>query len=374
MFKKYFVGLSVAASLVLTGCTFDSGTPAENETLKKNVDGSLIYPTKANGNQGHYQAYAVNTQAEVGQVSYGRTPSSKEIAAWDLDVMPDGTGLPEGSGSVERGDELYEEQCAMCHGEMGTGGKGYPQLVGGIGTLKNQLIDPENGDEAPIRTIGSYWPYASTLFWYIQSAMPFPHPKSLSNDETYAITAYLLSLNEVTIDGEEMDDEYVLNKEKFLKIKLRNEDNFYPKVNGEVGTTEMNKFLNNSEGYGTKTTRCMTNCDENGEVVRIAYELNDFHPAPSTVRDLAPQKDEGEKSQVQKIYEETCAACHDNEVVGAPVLGDKDAWAEVLQKGIEDVYANAINGVNGMPAKGGNHDLSDKTMNEIVDYMISKSK
>jgi cytochrome c len=372
MLKKYFIGLSVAASMVLTGCVSDSAnTPEENVSLKKNVDGALIYPVKNN----MYTSYAVNTQAEVNQVSYGRTPTENEIAAWDLDVMPDGTGLPEGSGSVERGDELYEEQCAMCHGEMGTGGKGYPTLVGGMGTLKNQLIDPENGDEAPIRTIGSYWPYASTLFWYIQSAMPFPHPKSLSNDETYAITAYLLSINEITIDGEEMDDEYVLNKEKFLKIKMPNENGFYPEVNGDVGSKEMSKFLNDSEGYGTKTTRCMTNCGENGEVVPIAYELNDFHPAPSTVRDLPIEKpDEGEKLPGQKAYEETCSACHDNPVVGAPVLGDKDAWAEVLQKGIEEVYANSINGVNGMPAKGGNPDLTDKELQEIVDYMIKKSK
>jgi cytochrome c len=119
----------------------------------------------------------------------------------------------------------------------------------------------------------------------------------------------------------------------------------------------------------------MTNCGENGEVVEISNELNDFHPAPSILRDLPIEKaDNSEKAPGQSLYEATCSACHDNPVVGAPVLGDKDAWAQVLQKGIEEVYANSINGVNGMPARGGNPDLSDKQLKEIVDYMISKSK
>jgi cytochrome c len=260
----------------------------------------------------------------------------------------------------------------MCHGDFGMGGKGYPTLSGGQGTLKNQLIDPSKGDEPPVRTIGSYWPYASTLFWYIQSAMPFPHPKSLSNDETYALVAYLLSINEIEIDGEELDDEYVLDRTKFLKIQMPNREGFYPNVDGDVGATEVAKFLQNPDNYG-KGTRCMKDCKD-GKVTPIQFELNDFKPAMSTARDLPKERADAEVSKAQKLYEAKCSACHANAAIGAPVVGDKDAWAKVTSKGAEEIYKNAITGFNAMPPKGGDMDLSDDTVKEIVDYMIKASK
>ncbi len=359
--KKPLLGailaLSIAASSAMAG-----------ETIKKNVDNAVIYPIKDN----HYNAYAVNPQSTKGFSGHGRAPTAAEIKAWDLDVMPDGTGLPEGKGSVEQGDELFADQCAMCHGDFGMGGKGYPTLSGGQGTLKNQLVDPAAGDEPPVRTIGSYWPYASTLFWYIQSAMPFPHPKSLSNDETYALVAYLLSVNEIEIDGEELDDEYVLDRAKFLKIKMPNENGFYPEVNGDVGAKEVAKFLQNPDNYG-QGTRCMTGCKD-GKVTPIQFELNDFKPAMSTVRDLPKEEGKSEVTKGQKLYEAKCSACHANAAIGAPVVGDKEAWAKVTEKGVDGVYKNAINGFNAMPPKGGNMDLSNDVVKEIVDYMIKASK
>ena len=115
----------------------------------------------------------------------GRWPSRRGgfglrglIAGWDIDVRPDGVGLPEGSGSVEDGEMLYEMQCAECHGSFGEGVGRYPVLAGGEGTLR---------EERPERTVGSYWPYTSPLFDYIYRAMPFTQPESLSADETYAI-------------------------------------------------------------------------------------------------------------------------------------------------------------------------------------------
>ena len=204
--------------------------------------------------------------------------------------------------------------------------------------------------------------------------MPFPHPKSLSNDETYAVVAYLLSLNEIEIEGEELEDEYVLNREKFLKIKMPNEDGFYPPVDGPDGSQNMKKFLSNPDNYG-KGERCMKDCIK-GEVpvVRIKNELNDFDPPLSTIRDLP--KDEGKKetSKAEKIYNETCSACHANEAIGAPVVGNKEAWSEVMKKGLEEVYKNAINGLNTMPPKGGNMDLSDEDVKSVVDWMIQSSK
>jgi len=349
------LSLSMVASVAMAG-----------DSIKKNIDGALMYPTK----DGHYTSYRVNTQATKGFSTAGRVPTLKEIKAWDKDVMPDGTGLPEGKGSVEQGDELYANLCAMCHGDFGSGGKGYPTLAGGEGTLTNQLIDPANGDEPPIRTIGSYWPYASTLFWYIQSAMPFPNPKSLSNDETYAIVAYLLSINDIEIDGQELDDEYVLDRAKFLKIKMPNENGFYPNV--EKGTAEMSKYLNNADNFG-QGTRCMKDCGDT-PVSKIKNELTDFHPAPTTVKDLPKVKDAPEMSEGHKLYEATCSACHSNEAIGAPVVGDKEIWSELVKGGIDDVYKNAIQGKNAMPPKGGNMDLSDDQLKAIVDYMVKASK
>ncbi len=231
--------------------------------------------------------------------------------------------------------------------------------------MVNQLLKPEDGDEAPIKTIGSYWPYASTLYWYIQSAMPYPHPKSLSNDETYALVAYIMSINEIKIDGVELEDEYVLDREKFLKIKLPNEDGFYPEVNGDVGAKEMTKYLGNPENYGTGK-RCMSDCPTYPPI-RIGTPLENFEPIPNTNRDLPPKT--WKVSAAETLYSNNCAVCHNSPVMGAPELGDKEAWASLLKKGVNKVYSNAINGINGMPPRGGT-ELTDEQMLLTVDYLI----
>lgn len=384
--KKAVATLSIVTiSLLTTACS----------TSNRSVDGAVKYDIK----DGKYTAYHVNTQ-KIGKFNNGRTPTKTELAAWNIDVMPDGTGLPQydtkngkivldeegnpkkAEGSVEWGNELYDSQCSMCHGEFGTGGKGYPTLSAGTiatDSLKNQLLNPADknpGIEPPVKTIGTYWPYASTLFWYIQDAMPFPHPKSLSNSETYALVAYLLMENGVTIEGEELDDEYVLDREKFLKIKMPNADGFYPKVdtpeNPKQGVANMKAFLSDPKNYGTGT-RCMKDCIK-GEVpvLAIKHELNDFNPPASTEKSW---KVPGAKevSQAQKDYETYCAACHANDAIGAPVLGNKEAWAKVAAQGMDTVYANAINGINAMPPKGGS-DLSDVDFKKVVDFMINSSK
>jgi cytochrome c len=382
--KSLFIGLGLSASLMLSSAVASS-------LDKKAIDGGVKYETK----KGKYTSYYVNDQKV--KYSHGRTPTKRELAAWNIDVMPDGTGVPEfdmkhgevvlgddgkpkkAEGSVEWGGELYDEKCAMCHGDFGSGGKGYPALVGGtVGSLKNQLMNPadENPNmDPPQRSIGSYWPYASTLFWYIQDAMPFPNPKSLSNSETYAITAYLLSVNGIKIDGQELDDEYVLDREKFLKIKMPNADGFYPNVdtkNPKDGPKNIQKFMSNPKNYGAGT-RCMKNCVKGKvPVLRIQNELKDFHPTPSTKREwFVPENKSAHP--MQATYEEKCSSCHANAAIGAPVVGDKDAWAKVTAKGIDKVYANGINGINAMPPKGG-YDMSDADFNKIVDYMIEASK
>jgi cytochrome c553 len=115
----------------------------------------------------------------------GTPVTDQDLAAWNIDVAPDGRGLPAGSGDVATGAHLFAAKCAACHGAQGQGGLGDP-LIGGQGTLASAK---------PKRTVGSYWPYATTLFDYIRRAMPYNAPESLSADEVYALSAFLLNQN-----------------------------------------------------------------------------------------------------------------------------------------------------------------------------------
>ena len=133
--------------------------------------------------------------AAQGSYGIGRTATRAEIAGWNIDIGPDGRGLPPGSGSVSHGRDVFAQQCAACHGERGEGGVG-DRLVGGQGTLATSN---------PVRTVGSYWPFATTLFDYIRRAMPQNAPGSLSNDDVYAVSAYILNLNHLVADDATLD-------------------------------------------------------------------------------------------------------------------------------------------------------------------------
>lgn len=141
----------------------------------------------------------------------GREALPEEIAAWDVDVLPDGRGLPVGSGDVWTGEEVFVERCASCHGDFAEGAGNWPVLAGGIGTL---------ADEDPVKTIGSYWPYLSTSWDYINRSMPFGEAGTLSADETYAIVAYLLYSSDL------VDDDFVLSDANFTDVELPNADGF----------------------------------------------------------------------------------------------------------------------------------------------------
>ena len=370
------LSVSLATALFVTGCSASNTSTASNSSAsstgkyngtKDALDGGMTYKRE----NGMYTAYHIN-ENDTQNVNNGRVPTANELKAWDTDIMPDGTGLPEGSGSVEEGDELYEDQCAVCHGDFGAGGTGYPVLSGGtLESLKNQRTCP--GNDAPKRTIGSYWPQASTLIWYIRDAMPYAHPKSLTDDELYALTAYLLAVNNIVIDGEEMDDDYVLNREKFLKIKMPNRDGFVPDIDGPNGIENVRAFFADRKNIGAVGVRCMTNCPEE-KVMRIGNEITNVVPAYAQVKDLPPKKAGGAISEAQELYESNCALCHATDTMGAPAVGDHDAWKAVMEKGMDKVNSNAINGTGGMPAKGGNMDLTTAQMHDIVDYMITNSK
>jgi cytochrome c len=171
----------------------------------------------------------------------GRVATRDEIKGWDIDVRPDGHGLPPGKGSVKQGEALYQERCAACHGEFGEGKDRWPALIGGAGKLTDD--DPKKG-------VGNYWPYATTLFDYTKRAMPFGNAQSLTDDEVYAITAYVLHLSDV------LKDDAVLDREALLKIKLPNAGNFIPDPRPDV-----------------KATLCMKDCRPSAEIHSEARKI-----------------------------------------------------------------------------------------------------
>jgi len=376
MFKSYhklFLSAAVIAAVTTSAMAGDTGGSRTYTNGKKVIDGGSTYPVK----NGKTSVYFVDEKAHKVQFSKGRVPTKDEIAAWNIDVMPDGTGLPEGKGSVEDGDELYEEKCAACHFDFGTGGSGYPALQKGNAyegqkSLTNQRHSPD--DDGPVRVFGTYWPRASTLWWYIKTGMPHPAPMSLTNDEVYALVAYIISINELKIDGEELDDEYVLDREKLLKLVMPNKDGFIPKIDGKNGLENTRKFFNDFKNYGNGT-RCMKNCFDGKPVLaRISGTgISDYEPPISTKRELPPKKEDTNTSPGKKAFEASCAVCHATDAMGAPEVGNKKAWAAVTKKGIDKVYLNALNGINGMPPKGGTS-LSDDEIKQIVDYMVGASK
>lgn len=141
---------------------------------------------------------------------FGRSPTAEEIRAWDIDVAPDGTGLPAGRGTVKEGAKVYAERCAGCHGATGVEGP-MPKLVGGHGTLAT---------DHPLKTVGSYWPYATTLYDYIYRAMPFVAPQSLTPDQVYAVVAWILFRNGL------IEEQAVLTRKTLPAVRMRHRDGF----------------------------------------------------------------------------------------------------------------------------------------------------
>ncbi len=376
MFKSYRNIMLSAVVVAAASTTLFAGSDASRTYAngKKVIDGGATYPVK----HGMTSLYHVNTKAHKASFKIGRQATPDEIKAWNIDVMPDGTGLPEGHGTVEEGDSLYEEKCAACHFDFGTGGAGYPALQKGNAyeghkTLTYQRVN--GNDEGPIRVFGTYWPRASTLWWYVKTGMPHPHPMSLTDNEVYALCAYIISINELKIDGQELDDDYELNREKFLKLVMPNKDGFVPKIDGKNGLENARKYFNNFKNYGNGT-RCMKNCFKGKPALaRISGSgISDYLPPISEKKDLPKKKaGAGAEHPGKKAYEASCAVCHATDAMGAPVVGNKKDWAPRIKQGMDKVYNNAIHGINGMPPKGGTS-LPDDKIKEIVDYMVGASK
>lgn len=191
-----------------------------------------------------------------GKYGLGRAALPEEIAAWDLNVMPDGTGLPDGSGDVLTGEEIFAEKCAACHGDFAEGVDNWPKLAGGWDTL---------ADKDPVKTVGSYWPYLSTLWDYVHRSMPFGAAQTLEVDEVYAITAYILYSNDI------VDEDFTLSQDNFLEVQMPNADGF---VVDDRAETEYPQW---------RTEPCMENCKESVEITMRA-----------TVLDVTPEEDSAE--------------------------------------------------------------------------------
>ncbi len=306
-------------------------------------------------------ALAVSGAVSAGPLGIGSTATPEMIAGWDIDIRPDGTGLPPGEGSVAEGEGLYEAQCASCHGLFGEGEGRWPIIAGGEGTL--DTAHPE-------KTVGSYWPYASTLWDYIHRAMPYPAPQSLTDDEVYSISAYVLYLNDI------VDDDFVANKETFAAVKMPNEPNFYIDNRPDV-----------------QNTRCMKDCADPSQF-EIVTTINGVTPTGHFKEDSGVAanhygSDESKPEAVKvamsdaavagkAVYDKACQACHNMGVAGAPKVGDAAAWVKRIATGMDSMNSNAINGYQGeygvMPAKGGNMSLSDDEVKNAVAYMVEASQ
>jgi mono/diheme cytochrome c family protein len=161
--------------------------------------------------------------AQLPTYGLGRAPTVDEVKAWNVTIPPDGKGLPPGAGTAALGKAIYTERCASCHGPKGDDGK-YSPLVGGRDTLNT---------DKPVRTIGSYWPNATTLWSYINRAQPFDEPGSLTHEQVYAVTAYLLHLNGIIGQDE------VIDARTLPAVKMPNRDGFVPDARPDVGKTAL---------------------------------------------------------------------------------------------------------------------------------------
>ena len=304
---------------------------------------------------------SVATQPKYG---FGKPVTPAEIAGWDIDVRPDGTGLPKGRGSVAQGQAIYDEKCASCHGTFGESNS-YMAIAGGVGSLAT---------DQPVRTTGSKLNYATTLWDYINRAMPFQAPQTLGPDEVYALTAYVLHLNDI------VPADTVLDQTSLPKLKMPNRDGFITD----------HGLMRRDGKPDTRNSSCMTNC---ASEVRLSSEMPVY--ALDQHGDLAEQTrpSRAAAAAVPAVGKPTavlvqggaelakaaaCMACHgiDQKVVGpgfreiaARYKGSASAesnLAEKVQKGSAGVW-----GTIPMPAQPQIKPADTKT---IVQWILAGAK
>jgi cytochrome c len=244
---------------------------------------------------------------------FGKPATPREIAGWDIDVRPDGTGLPKGRGSVAEGQAIYDEKCASCHGTFGESNS-YLQLAGGVGTLAS---------DQPTRTTGSKLNYATTLWDYINRAMPFNAPQTLKPDEVYALTAYVLNLNDI------LPADAVVDQDSLPKLRMPNRDGF----------TTRHGFMARDGKPDTHNTACMKDCVRD---VKLSSEMPDYARdqhgnLAEQVRGAAPPvQAHAQRSGLELAKAAACTACHG---VGERIVGP--GFREVAAKYAGDAGAAA---------------------------------
>ena len=212
----------------------------------------------------------------------GTLATPEQIAGWDIDVRPDGKGLPPGKGAVFPGEEIYLQQCAVCHGEFGEGVGRYPALVGGEETLAS---------DDPVKTVGSYWPYAPTVFDYIKRTMPFGAAQTLTDSQVYALTAFLLNMHGI------VDDDFVADASSLPAVEMPNRHGFVPDDRPDVALDDP----------------CMTQCREPVKIIGWARKLNITPGGGLTLSMASPAPGVESKSIASsrgRMALNTCKACH----------------------------------------------------------------
>ncbi len=296
----------------------DQAKSAEREiaNLRRQLENALSQASAAG--QGDEPMQAMPSVIETAQLDgsafgLGREALAEEIAAWDVDVLPDGRGLPIGSGDVWTGDEVFAEKCASCHGDFAEGRDAWPVLAGGFDTL---------ADEAPVKTVGSYWPYLSTVWDYVHRSMPFGAAGTLTDDEVYAITAYILYSNDL------VDDDFTLSNETFLDVEMYNAEGFIiddrPKTEYTIWSGEP----------------CMSDCKDGP--VEITRRASDVGVTPA---------DDG--SMVESVMEKELAALGGiewgAERLAGSVFMDPDRMAEEEAQGEQMASADATESTDAAP-------------------------
>lgn len=213
----------------------------------------------------------------VEKLKLGMPASADQVRGWDIDIRPDGKGLPVGSGNAIDGEEMFIQKCASCHGEFAEGAGRYPVLAGGIDSLNTH---------DPVKTVGSYWPYATTAFDYIRRAMPFGHAQSLSNDEVYAMTAYILFSNDI------IEDDFELNQNTLALVEMPNRSGFIQDDRPDVPMGEP----------------CMKNCLSNKPVVIGKARQIDVTP-DEEVATGADDSSGADAGRGKAVFAQ-CIACH----------------------------------------------------------------
>lgn len=306
-------------------------------------------------------ASSVQAVDATSRYGIGRAATTEEIASWDIDVRPDGAGLPQGRGSVADGQKLYDAKCASCHGTFGES-TDYMAIAGGVGTL---------GSDQPMRTTGSKLNYATTLFDYIRRAMPFNAPKSLTDDEVYALTAYVLNLNDI------LSADATLDRISLAAIRMPNRDGF----------TTQHGFMRIDGKPDTHATACMSNCvTDIGLASEIPEYARDSHGnLAQQTRRLGPAGNAQESvasvpaaAPAELAAGAGCMACHGLEkaLVGPAFAdvarryhADADAGARLLQK-VRQGGAGAWGGVS-MPAQSA---IGDQDLRAIIRWILGGAK